>query len=598
MDTGDITIGISGSGGDGVVSAGDILVSSAAASGINCMMLKSFGPQIRGGESSCRIRLSTKEPNSQGDFLDVLVVFGWANFARFISELEVNEGAYVLVEENDKTEDIPLRNVKKCKVVRVPFEKLAKDDAGNPKAKNMVMLGVLAQMFNIPSVGIKKAIERKFIKKGKEVVTANHKAVDVGIDYVKKNETEAELKFVSNGNEPFMALAGNDAVAFGALVSGCRFFTSYPITPASEIMEYISREMPKFDGVVLQAEDEISAVNAVIGASFGGIKAMTATSGPGLSLKLEAIGLAVMAELPIVVVNVQRGGPSTGMPTKTEQADLMQSIYGMHGDAPHAVLAPGDVKDCFEVTTKAFGIAEEYQMPVIILSDQFVGQRKETIKPFDLSNIKVTERLTPKFKEGEPYIRYVDTPSGISPISAPGMKGGAYLASGIEHTEDGFPTSLYETHERMVAKRERKVETLAKSFKFIMRYGVKDPEVGVLAWGSSKGVVKDAIEILEYDGMKVAAMIPQLIYPLQKGDIKKFVDSCKHILVIEMSHSGQFEHYLAGAGLLPSNVLHYRSSGGRIFTCREIVDAIRAAAKGVEYKFKAKPLDVEGKDQE
>lgn len=600
METHDITIGMVGSGGDGVVSAGDILTASAAAEGINCLMLKSFGPQIRGGESSCRLRFSTEPIYSQGDRLDVLVVFNWANFARFTGELPVHDGTYVLVEENDKTEKIPLENIDKCEVVRLPFEKIATEDAKNPKAKNMVTLGILAEMFCLPSEGIKRAIERKFSKKGEDAVAANQKAFEVGIKYIKENSVPAKIRFESRPEKPYMALTGNEAVAFGAVAAGCRFFSSYPITPATEIMEWLSRELPKFDGIVVQAEDEISAINAVIGASFGGVRALTSTSGPGLSLKLEAIGLAAMAELPVVVIDVQRGGPSTGIPTKTEQADLMQAVYGMHGDAPHAVLAPSDVEDCFEVGWRAFEIAEKYQMPVIILSDQFVGQRKETVVPFDLSRVKVEGRIAPKIKEGNTYHRYVDTDTGVSPATWPGIKGGEYLASGIEHTEEGFPSSQYETHEFMSAKRAKKIDALAQSYKFIRRYGQDKPKVGVLAWGSTKGAVREAVERLAQEGFAAAALIPQIIYPLQEEEIRKFVSSCEHVLIVEMSHSGQFERYLAGNGLLPQNVLHYRSSGGRVFTSEEIISAVKAAAEGRLFQPKgfAKPSKMEGKDEE
>jgi len=397
-----------------------------------------------------------------------------------------------------------------------------------------------------------------------------------------------------------MALTGNEATAFGALAAGCRFFASYPITPATEIMEWLAREMPKFGGTVLQSEDEISAINSVVGASFGGIRSMTATSGPGMSLKLETIGLAAMAELPIVVVDVQRGGPSTGIPTKTEQADLLQAIHGMHGDAPHAVLAPSDVEDCFEVAWRAFKIAEEYQMPVIILSDQFIGHRKETVSPFDIGKINIADRATPQLKEGSRYHRYEDTATGVSPTTWPGMKGGEYLASGIEHTEEGSPSSQYETHEKMSAKRQRKIDALAKEYKFIRRYGSQKPRVGVLGWGSSKGAIREAVEKLNKNGLEVAALIPQLMYPLQTEEIKKFVSSCKQLLVVELSYSGQFMRYLGGEALLPPNTLSYRSGGGRVFSSLEIEKAIHAAAEGQTYKAEAPtaPRKMMGKDEE
>lgn len=225
---------------------------------------------------------------------------------------------------------------------------------------------------------------------------------------------------------------GNEAVAYGALYAGCRFFAAYPITPASEVMEFISREIPKFDGVMVQAEDEIAAAGMCIGASFNGVKAMTATSGPGLSLMSEMLGLSSMAEIPLVIVNVQRVGPATGIPTKSEQSDLQQALYGTHGDANRVVIAPVDVEDCFDVTVEAFYIAEKYQIPVIILSDQFIGHRKETVRRIELGEhdgfTKRFERITPAKRKLENYRRYRFTETGISPMTRPGIKGEQYTA--------------------------------------------------------------------------------------------------------------------------------------------------------------------------
>lgn len=574
----DITIGLVGAGGDGVVAAGDVLATSVASEGLYCMQVKSFGPQIRGGESSCRVRISDSPVLSQGDLLDVLISFSWKEYVKFDGELDVREGVTVLMEEDEEIEDskLPLKNVSKYDVIRVPFNKLTKE-TGNPLAKNIITLGVVSEMFGLPKDGIKNSIKKRFKKKGDAVIAANVGAFELGADWVRKNNKISEIQFEFKKGEQKLLLTGNDAVAFGALNAGCRFFASYPITPASEVMEWLSRELPKFDGTVVQAEDEISAVCMVTGASFGGVRSMTATSGPGVSLKLETIGMGSMMELPYVVVNVQRGGPSTGVPTKSEQSDLSQAIGGAHGDAPHAVIAPADVKDCYDATIRAFDVADRYQMPVILLSDQFLGHRKETVDGLELVHEQNRSILIAKDpKEGE-YKRFVNTTDGVSPITFPGMKGGEYLASGIEHDEAGAPVSSHDLHEMMSAKRARKMERLAKDYKFIRRYGSKDPDVGIIAWGSTKGVVKEAVERAETHGMKVAGLVPQLIYPLQTEEVNDFLKGLKALVIVEMSFSGQFRQYLAGQCRLPENVQHLHITGCRAFCVDEIIELVKKA---------------------
>ncbi len=574
MSINDIVIGMVGSGGDGVVATGDILATTAAAEGLNCLQFKSFGPQIRGGESSCILRMAENPVYSQGGKLDVLLAFNWEDYKRFPGELTAKQGVVVITDEKGTPDELPLNGVKPSEVFKVPFDMLVKE-SGNPKAKNIIALGLMAELFNLPKDGLKQCITRKFGKKKAEVLEANIKALDIGMNYVLSNKLSSKLQFEYKKGKAKLFATGNDAIGLGSLAAGCKFLASYPITPASEIMEWMARELPKFGGTMVQAEDEIAAVCMVTGASFGGVKAMTSTSGPGVSLKLEAIGLGTMAELPYVVVNVQRGGPATGIPTKSEQADLMQAVYGMHGDAPHAVVAPCDVEDCFEVTMRAFNIAEEYQMPVIILSDQFLGHRKETVNDFDLKKVESVSRRLPKDPVRGEYKRFELTADGISPMSYPGIAGGEYTCVGIEHDEFGHPASGHPIHEKMSTKRELKLETLAKNYKFIRRYGANKPDIGILAWGSSKGAVREAVEKGEKAGMKIAALVPQLIYPLQADMVNDFVSSCKKIAIVEMSHSGQFKKYISGFCQLPKDVIHIKSSGARLFDADEILEAIK-----------------------
>lgn len=576
MKENDITIGIVGSGGDGVVAAGSILAQSAAHEGLHCMLMKSFGPQIRGGESSCRLRISEEKIRSQGSGVDVLVCFNWNDYQRFSGELEVEEDVVILVDKKDETpeENLPITGWgRRRRIIKVPFADLA-GEVKNPKGKNIVMLGVLTGLFDLPRENLKLSIRKQFEGKKEEIIESNLRALEAGEKYVKENISgfESGFKYKKQKQvQPRMLITGDEAVAYGALAAGCRFFSSYPITPASEIMEWLSVELPKFDGAVVQAEDEISAICMVTGASYGGVKSMTATSGPGLSLKLEAIGLGIMAELPYVVVDVQRGGPSTGLPTKSEQSDLLQAICGMHGDAPHAVLAAADVEDCFRATVESFNIAESYQMPVILLTDQFIGHRTETVRELDFESIKLTDRLVPRQLSKGGFRRFLDTPDGISPMTWPGVKDGEYLCSGIEHDEWGAPTSKYETHEQMSAKRFKKLDRLEKEFKFIRRYGEPSPRVGVVTWGSNKGVVREAVEYFAAKKRSVGAIVPQLLYPLQKKQFKEFLRHVDTLVVVESSFEGQFLAYLRSYLDMPKKVLHLKSAGGRSFTVRDVI---------------------------
>ncbi len=582
----ELTIGIVGSGGDGVVVASDFLVWAAASEGLYTFMVKSFGSQIRGGESSCKIRLSEAPVLSQGDRLDILVAFNWKDYAKFRSELELKEGAAVLCDKADPTpaDDIPLPSSVHPIIYRIPFQEIAAAYTGRGPGRNMVMLGVLSEMFGFHAEAIRDALKKKFQKKGGAVVELNLRLFGAGQQYVREHIQRRDgVSFSYRKSEPKMVVSGNEALALGAIAAGIGFFAGYPITPASEIMEYLSRLMPMYDGAWVQAEDEIAAIGMALGASYAGKRAMTATSGPGLSLMHEMIGLASIAEIPVVIVDVQRAGPSTGMPTKSEQADLQQALYGSHGDAPRAVIAPADVEDCFNVAMDAFCIAEEYQLPVIILSDQFIGQRKESVPVFDPRRVHICSRPTPSTDELKDFKRYLLNENGISKMSFPGIRNGEYTAAGIEHDEFGNPTSSPEMHEKMNSKRFRKLELLRRRWKHVRRYGPEGARVGVIGWGSSKGAIKEAVLRAEENGIEVAGLVPQLLYPLPYGDFERFLKPLKKVIVVEMSYSAQFLKYLRANYRLPEDVVLIKRSGGSPFSVEEIYKKIEQEVKAVVY---------------
>ncbi|MBD3850832.1 MAG: 2-oxoacid:acceptor oxidoreductase subunit alpha [Acidobacteria bacterium] len=578
MPTRDLTFAIVGSGGDGVITVGDMIAQAGASEGLHVMKVEAYGPQIRGGESSCTVRLSADPIFAQGDLVQVLVVFNWADFARFRGEIVCGENAVILYEETDETprDQIDLGPIEEVKWVPVPFIKLAKEAAGTTLAKNIVTLGLLGELFSLPMGALERAIKGKFSKKKEAVLEANIKGFNAGIEHASMIEDAATgMRLQYTPGEPMLLMSGNELCAVAALHAGCRFFAGYPITPSSEVLHLLSEWMPKVGGYLVQTEDELSAIGAVIGGSFSGVKSMTATSGPGLALMTEMLGLASMAEIPAVIIDVQRGGPSTGLPTKSEQSDLWQALWGSHGDAPRVVLAPADVEDCFHATVAAFNIAEEAQMPVIVLSDQFIAQRSETLSMLTLDH-EVIGRQVPSAGDLREYKRYKDTKSGISPMSWPGMKGGEYQTNGLEHEEDGSPSSMYLVHEKMNAKRYRKLRAVRAKYSFFRRYGAEKADVGIICWGSSKGPVKEAVQNATARGERVSAFVPQLLYPFPYHEFNEYLKTVDNVVVIELSYSAQFYKYLQTFLNLPeARTFVYKRSGGKNLTVGEVEDKIQ-----------------------
>lgn len=577
----DLILAMAGSGGDGVVSAGESLLSAVAADGYGAMLTKSFGSQIRGGESSCRLRVSTRPVLNPGGVVDVAVAFNWEHFLRFGPEIPVGPRTTVIYEEATGVapDNLPLGDVKPAEVLAVPIDRMASESSGRLRAKNTVVMGLLCGWFGLPEEGVLKGMRKKFSSKGAEILGANEKAFMAGIEFARSRPLTEDRKLSAVGDRAGKILIdGNDMCAAAAVFAGCRFFGGYPITPSSEIMQFFNREICKYGGSILQAEDEIAGVGAVVGASFAGVKAMTATSGPGLSLKTEILGLATIAELPLVCVDVQRGGPSTGLPTKTEQSDLFAAAFSAHGDVVRPILAPVGVADTFGVTVEAFNIAEEYQTPVIILSDQEISQRKEAIDPIDTGRFRVVERRRPTDGDLEKYARFRMTEDGVSPISHPGMRGGEYLASGIEHDERGAPSVNGAVHARMSEKRLRKFAPLQRREDLFDHVGPDDAPIGLIAWGSVAGVVHEGVEMAIAEGFEAKLLVPKLIFPIAAPVYEKFFRSIERCLVVEQSYLGQLHKLLRMWVPVPASFESIARAGASPFSPEEVCAAIRAAA--------------------
>jgi 2-oxoglutarate ferredoxin oxidoreductase subunit alpha len=582
----DLVIGMAGSGGDGIVSAGEAMMTAAALEGYSALLTKSFGPQIRGGESSCRVRLATSPVPSAGGTLDVAVALNWDDFLKFGSELPVDGRTTVVYDAatNVTPDKLPLPGVVPKEAIAVPIGQMAKATAGTERAKNSVVLGLLAGWLGMRQDAFLAGIRKRFGKKSPEVVKGNEDAFAAGVKYAGEHPLCEPRTLVAPAGQGGgkLVVDGNDMCAAAALFAGCEFFGGYPITPSSEIMQFFAREGWKYGATMLQAEDEIAGVGAVVGASFAGKKAMTATSGPGMSLKTEMLGLATIAELPLVCVNVQRGGPSTGIPTKSEQSDLLQACFSAHGDVLRPVLAPISVADTFGVTVEAFNIAEAYQTPVILLSDQEIAQRKETVDPIDTRGFEIVERRRPTGAELDGYARFKATESGVSPISHPGMKGGNYLASGIEHNERGAPTASGETHSRMNEKRLRKLEPLKRRRDLFLTLGEPKAKLALVAWGSLAGAAREAVGLAREEGLQAKLLVPRLLYPVAEEVYAEFFRGVVAGLVVEQSHQGQLYRVLRMFVDVPAGVQPFARSGSVPILPAMIVERLRGLVRALQ----------------
>lgn len=590
----DLIIGIAGAGGDGVVSAGESLITAAALEGFHGLMTKSFGSQIRGGEASCRLRLAGQPVLNPNGALDVAVVLNWEDFKRFGAELPVQSSTIVIYESKTGVapDNLPLQGVKPGVVFSVPITEMAAQHAGTEKAKNIVVAGLLAGWFGIGRESMEAGIRKKFSKKGAAVVDGNLRAFQAGLDFAQANplQEDRKLKASETNGEVKLLTDGNDMCAAAAIFAGCTFFGGYPITPSTEIMQFLDREIWKYGGTVLQAEDEIAGIGSVVGASFAGKKAMTATSGPGMSLKTEMLGLASLAELPLVCVNVQRGGPSTGLPTKAEQSDLFQAAFSAHGDCLRPVLAPTSVGDMFGMTVEAFNLAEYYQTPVIVLSDQEIAQRKETVDAIDTSKFQIIERRRPTETELTNYTRFKLTESGISPISHPGMPGGNYLAAGIEHNESGSPTASGEMHARMNEKRFHKFSPLKNRHDLFVVEGDPDAPIGLVSWGSVAGVAREALRMAQAEGLQVKLLIPKLVYPVAEPIYQDFFASVRRGLFVEQSYQAQLYRLVRMHVDFPAAVKPLAKSGSNPILPSEVLERLRemvVAIQGSHQQFEA-----------
>lgn len=568
----DLIIRLGGEGGEGIISAGDMVAQAAVRSGLEVLTFKTFPAEIKGGYAMIQIRFSTEKILSEGSGFNVLVAFN--KEALEVNKSQLKEGNVVVYDYpgGDIEEEL---NIPGVTCYPVPMSKIAKEDLNTYRSKNMVALGAVAELFAISLDSIRGTIKDKFGRKGEEVVNVNFRALDAGVEYVRTSLNKTDPMRMEQGaaRDDVIIISGNDAVGLGALLAKVQFFSAYPITPATEVAYFTAKHLPKFDYDLVQAEDEIASISNVIGASFAGKKSMTSTSGPGLSLMQEMIGLASISEVPLVIIDVQRGGPSTGLPTKHEQSDLLLAAFSSHGDASKVVLSAEGVEDCVYLTVEAFNIAEKYQTPVILLTDGSLGFRTASMVRPDPSKIKIVnrDRFTPG-QDGK-YLRYKLTESGISPMAIPGDKGAQYISTGLEHAETSAPRYSAENHEAMLDKRFSKLDTVEDFFQPTEVDEEEGAELGIVAWGSTIGVVREAVKIARAQGIKVSACYPKLMWPMPLKALNPFGAKHKKILVPEVNKQGQLAKLLSMETNM--NPISYTIYGGMPFTPDMIVEKIK-----------------------
>jgi len=563
----DFSLAITGSGGAGVISVGELLLLAWAQAGGRGLLRKAFGPQIRGGESAALLTLTESERYTAAERCDLLLALDWNNFTRFGDEIKLHAGSVVLCENaNELPADLRARSLELREIAFTDFAASTHDDG----RANMLALGVLASALDLNAAHVAGLADDRLADKPSAYRDAAAACVEAGHSLAPLRPPALPARSSAKG----WYMSGNQAAAYGALRAGIRFVAAYPITPASDALEYLATPLERLGGALVQAEDELAAINMALGAAYGGIPAFTATSGPGLALMTESLGLAVASETPVTVLNVMRGGPSTGIPTKSEQSDLAIALHGLHGDAPHVVMAPLSVRDCAATTATAVRFAETLQTPVIVLSDQFLGHSTAVVSaPVLTPEPTLTPGAAPEAGADNDYRRYELTDSGIAPRAVPGMEGTRYTADGLEHNQYGTPSAGAADHAAQLDKRRRKLDALRDTTDWGEIQG--DGPVGLICFGSASAAVFRAQEDLAAGDVATRAIALRLLAPLPAAAIEAALAGCECLFVIEQNHGGQLHSYLRGELALPGAVHSIARPGPIPLGKTTILEAVR-----------------------
>lgn len=561
-----LAISISGSGGSGAVTVGNILLTAMAKAGFYGVMSRSAGPQIRGGESAVMLHFSDQMLEVMADRSDIHFALDWRNYTLFSDEITLDQHSWVLFD--DSREKCPgLVTDSGAALEPLALNELLRSIPG--ARVNMLALGILASAIGLSTDALQFALKQTLSKKGEAVLQTSIAAVEAGMTLIKSRNL---ISGWQPNLSPKWQISGNEAVGLGALYGGVTFAAAYPITPATEIVEYLAPRLEKVGGHLLIAEDELAAINMVIGGSFGGAPSMTATSGPGFSLMAEGMGLAVASETPILVVNVMRGGPSTGIPTKSEQTDLNQALFGLHGEAPHIVVAPLGIRDAVITSQWAIGLAEALQTLVVEISDQHIGQSRAILDPVPIDKPPLSRQVAQPSETT--YQRYAMTTSGVSPMAIPGESALLYTADGLEHTPSGLPSSMAKDHQQQLEKRAKKLTEFDYGSLWADYTPLPSAKTLVITWGSSASICQQAVKTLNAEGIACELLNLRLLMPLKTELIRQ---NCldKRVLVVEQSYSAQFYRYLLSETAIPQTADSLAQPGPIMLKSIDIINQVK-----------------------
>jgi 2-oxoglutarate ferredoxin oxidoreductase subunit alpha len=593
----EITIGIAGAAGDGLDRTGETLAHIAARLGLHLFTYNSYQSLIRGGHTWLRLRLSEDKVDNHGDRLNVLVALNEDSLERHAGE--VNPGGAIIFNAAKFSCD-PSLVPDGVSLVPLPVPKLTESLGRIPAVmQNTVALGALLRLVGFDMEVTTEILSETFKRKGPEIIQQNIGALRAGYEFATRESQP--LKYEWNfSRKRRSVVTGNLMIALGAVAAGCKFYSAYPMSPASFILHWLAAHSEKCGVVVKQAEDELAVVNLAIGAGHAGVRAMCATSGGGFALMTEAIGMAGMIETPVVIVNVQRGGPSTGIPTKTEQGDLNQVIGASQGDYPRVIIAPRDAVDCYETAVEAFNLAETFQLPVLIISDLLLGEHRSTIEPDSISPDVPIERgewITelPGDNSSKGYKRYALTPSGISPRARPGRRGLIHVSATDDHDEQGVLISDEHTNaairRKMHEKRMRKMEGVRARLKAPVLEGPRKAEVTLIGWGSTWSVINEAAAALTKQGISTNQLHFKYIHPFHEVEAKKILEACKRTIMVENNFTGQFaRHIRAETGFKVDHLISRYD--GEPFEPGYITRRVKAIVEGSPLDWKVEENEV------
>ncbi|MFQ3318179.1 MAG: 2-oxoglutarate ferredoxin oxidoreductase subunit alpha [Natronomonas sp.] len=575
----DLNWAVGGEAGDGIDSTGKIFAQALSRAGRHVFTSKDFASRIRGGYTAYKVRTSVDRVESVVDRLDILIALTQRTVDENLDELHDDS---IIIYDGERSMMSDFEAPGETRGLDVPLKRLA-EDAGGAIMRNIVALGAACAVSDFNIEYLDESLEKRFGGKGEAIVENNKKAARLGAEYVQEEYDFSTPYDLETTDNDYVLLNGDEAIGMGAIAGGCRFYAGYPITPATDVMEYLKGRVENYGGVVVQAEDELSAINMALGAARAGARSMTATSGPGIDLMTETFGLVATSETPLVICNVMRSGPSTGMPTKQEQGDLNGMLYGGHGEVPRFVLAPTTISECFHKTIEAFNLAEKYQLPVYLTADLSLAVTEQTFEPeeFDMDEVEIDrgkvvddDTIDEWTNEKGQFKPHALTEDGVSPRSFPGTEGGAHMSTGLEHDELGRRTEETDMRVEQVDKRDRKVETAIERENFDYReFGVADADTLVISWGSNEGAMLEALEYFDEDGLDVRFISVPYIFP--RPDLTEEIEAADDVIVVECNATGQFADLIEHDAL--TRVTRINKYNGIRFKADELAEDVKEA---------------------